>query len=886
MKKEQTTPLMRQYQEIKNKHADKLILFRMGDFYETFFDDAKIASSVLGIALTSRNKNEEKPIPLAGFPYHALDTYLDKLVKAGYKVAICEQVEDPKLAIGLVKREIVEIITPGAILDDSLLEGHRNNFLTSIIANENKTLFGLSSIDISTGDFSFTEINKNSLQSEINRLQPSEILIPNEETKQYLEHLNFENKLSYTVFDSYSFLFQEAQQIIKKHFSAISLEGFGGQNKPLGVSAAGAALAYVKELRNDNLSHITQLSYYSIDSFMLLDEVSIRNLELLKSIRFNTKQGSLLSVIDQTLTPMGSRLLINWLLHPLLDIQQIQNRLLSVEACLQDMSTTMDIRVLLQDIGDVSRILSKVATLRATPRDLLALSGYLSKAPVLLNYLKAIGSTFLYNPQLDSDYDYSIIERKIHDTLQENPSLTITEGNIIKEGVNSELDELRLMSKEGKTWIARLEDAEKQKTGISSLKINYNKVFGYYIEITKSNLDKVPDYYIRKQTLVNAERYISPQLKEYETKVLGAEERIKSIEYELYQELRTWLSEQIQFLQQYVSLVAIVDVITSFAYNAHYYHYTKPQFNDMGILEIKECRHPVIERLLSNNEYIPNDVFLNNEDFKIILLTGPNMAGKSTYLRQIGLLVIMAQIGSYIPARSALLPIFDKVFTRVGASDNLAMGQSTFLVEMIETANILNSATNQSLILLDEIGRGTSTFDGLSLAWAIVEFIHNTKKISAKTLFATHYHELTELENLLPGVKNYNILVREWNDQIIFLRKIERGGADQSYGIQVARLAGVPDKVIRKAKQILKNLEEMEISAQGLQARVKRQLRKDSEQIDLFEVIIEQSEKKDELVNTLKDILLGLNINELSPINAFQILSELKALVKKDDSLT
>ncbi|HNX01705.1 MAG TPA: DNA mismatch repair protein MutS, partial [Candidatus Cloacimonadota bacterium] len=622
-------------------------------------------------------------------------------------------------------------------------------------------------------------------------------------------------------------------------------------------------------LRDDNLSHITSIHYYSLSSYMQLDEITRRNLELTHSMRYGNRNGSLIDILDKTQTPMGSRLLHQWLMNPLLDKAHILYRQDMVETFTQSFALTEDLRLILKDIGDLSRLLSKVGAQRINPRETVALGNYLANAPHIRNLLTRYDSSVL-SKIAEEIPDFSSTIGLIENAISDNPPMAITEGNIFKLNYNADLDELRTISRDGKGWIARLEAEERQKTGIPSLKIGYNKVFGYYIEVTSSHIPKVPDYYIRKQTLVNCERYISPQLKEYESKVLGAEERIKSLEYELFKDIRLKVTEHMDHMQSYVEKIAELDVLSTFAFHAYHKNYIRPIFTDSGEMEMTDCRHPVIEQILTSEAYIPNDVRLDDEENKIAIITGPNMAGKSTYLRQIGLLVIMAQMGSFIPAKTARLPIFDKVFTRVGASDNLAMGQSTFLVEMVETANILNSATVNSLILLDEIGRGTSTFDGLSLAWAIVEFIHKYKK--AKTLFATHYHELTELENVLPGVRNYNIAVREWNEQMIFLRKIEPGGVDQSYGIQVARLAGLPEKVIKRAKDILRNLEDHELSPQGLTAKIKKQLGQRTDQMNIFEVIVEKTEEKDKLLTEIKD----LDMDQLSPMEAWQKLKELQ----------
>lgn len=880
MNDQKMTPLMKQYWDVKEKHPDKLILFRMGDFYETFYEDAKVSSKVLGITLTTRNKSSEDAPPLAGFPYHALDNYMDKLVQAGLKIVIVEQVEDPKLAKGLVKREIVEIITPGAILDEKLISKKDHVFLASIFWDLKHTKTGLSFIDISTGDFKYTEIHLNQLKDELLRHEPREILVQTEEHKKVIEDLRLERTPAFTIYDTYYYDLPEAKKFVKDHFKVLSLEGLGLQNKSVGIVSSAVALHYLKSLRSEDLSYINHLEFYSPDDFMMVDEVSRRNLELFRSLRYGDREGTLISVLDETKTPMGARELVNILQYPLMNEIEINKRLDAVQIFKENIAFTRDLREILYEIGDLSRIISRLATLKVNARDLLALASYLETSPRIYQVLDRFDSELINDLKLQIN-DFSPIIDDIHRHIMDNPPLTITEGNIIQDGIHTELDELRVISRDGKGWIARLEESEKQKTGISTLKVGFNKVFGYYIEVTRLQKDKVPDYYIAKQTLVNAERYISPQLKEHESRVLGAEERIKNIEYEIFHDLRKRLSEAVPLLQNYVEIIAKLDVLANFGFIAHKNNYVRPRFNLDGEFVMQGVRHPVIERLLINDPFIPNDVYLNDQDHKIALITGPNMAGKSTYLRQIGLLTIMAQSGCFVSADQCNISIVDKVFTRVGASDNLAQGQSTFLVEMIETANILHSATPQSLILLDEIGRGTSTFDGLSLAWSIVEFIHDNPKIQSKTLFATHYHELTELENLLSGVKNYNVAVKEWNDQIIFLRKIERGGADQSYGIHVARLAGIPQKVISRAKQILKNLEAIEISPQGLTARIKKQLSK-TQQINIFDLIVEEHEEKDKTLTQIRDILTEIEIDSLTPLQALQKLNELKTLLKEN----
>ena len=777
--------------------------------------------------------------------------------------------EDPKLAVGLVKRDVTEIITPGAILDQNLIDKHDNNFLCAVYRDTSQEFIGLACLDVSTADFRFTEISASELVNELQRMNPAEIIVSSSESEKWLLDLMGDYQTTLSIFDSWQFQPSEAIQTLKKHFGVKSLESFGAHNKAMGATAAGAALAYVQSLYKDELRHITALHYYSLSNYMQLDEVTRRNLELLKSMRYGNRSGSLIEIIDQTLTPMGSRLLHQWLLNPLLHEEEIIARQEILAILLNDFPHLKDLRAKLKDIGDIGRLLSKIGSQRINPREIIALQSYLLVLTEVHATLDRFDGEAIDNWQ-EQLLRFEELIRRIDAAFVDRPPLTISEGGIFKSGYHTELDELLNLSHDGKSWIAALEEDERKKTGIPSLKIGYNKVFGYYIEVTAAQRGKVPDYYIPKQTLVNAERFISPRLKEYEAKVLSAEERRKSLEYELFKDFRLYLMEQLANLQIMSDTVAEIDVYAGLAFLAHNGNYCRPEFTIERNLEITGGRHPVIEKLLTGEEFIPNDTALNQDDNRIAIITGPNMAGKSTYLRQIGLLVILAQMGSYVPAKNMKLPVFDRIFTRVGASDNLAQGQSTFLVEMIETANILHSASSESLILLDEIGRGTSTFDGLSLAWSIVEYIE--KNVNALTLFATHYHELTELENIYPAVKNYNIAVREWQDKMIFLRKIERGGADQSYGIQVARLAGLPDKVIRRAKDILRNLEEHEISPKGLTNTIRKKLNQSIPQMEIFEVLLDKTEAKQSFLEEIKD----LDLDALTPIQAWQFLKDLQ----------
>ncbi len=863
------TPMLQQYQELKDLHPDKLLLFRIGDFYETFFEDAHTAAKVLNITLTSRDKSSENPVPLAGFPHHALDAYLDKLIKAGMKVAICEQTEDPKKAVGLVKRDVVEIITPGTVLDHSLIGGSASNFLSAVYYEDEKQKAGLASLELSTGEFIFTELKTEELNNELLRLRPTEIIVNGSDSEAFLKSLKLEYKPTLSIFDSWQFRPSEAASVLKKHFQVHSLEAFDAHGKKLGATAAGAALAYVQTLYQVPLSHISSLRFYSLSSYMQLDEISRRNLELVRSIRYGDRHGSLLSVLDQTQTPMGTRLMQNWLLHPLLDPEQINQRQDLIQAFLSNTAYLKDVRSSLREIGDISRLVSRLGSLRINPREMMALRSYLLILDELRQRLTAFNEPLIQ--ALESALSgFEDLAQTIGDAIRESPPVTISDGGIFNKGYNEDLDELLELIHDGKSWIARLEDDERKKTGINNLKVGYNRVFGYYLEVGSAHVSKVPDYWVPKQTLVNSQRYISPRLKEFEAKVLSSEEKNKSLEYELFRNFRSQVASRLDDLQKLGETIALIDVQSSLAWLAWQNNYSRPQFTQQRSLTIEDGRHPVIEKLIEDQEFIPNDTQLDYPETTIALITGPNMAGKSTYLRQVGLLAIMAQIGSYVPAKKLVMPIFDRVFTRVGASDNLAQGQSTFLVEMIETANILHTATADSLILLDEIGRGTSTFDGLSLAWSIIEYIQKYKR--TLTLFATHYHELTELENIYPDIRNYNVLVKEYNDEMIFLRKIERGGADQSYGIQVARLAGIPDRVVRRAREILRNLEDHELSPQGLTASIRRKLNKTQPQMELFEVLAEKADEVSPIIEEIKD----LELDAITPIEAWNKLKELQ----------
>ncbi|MBN1480508.1 DNA mismatch repair protein MutS [candidate division KSB1 bacterium] len=862
---------MEQYLGIKARHKDAILFFRMGDFYEMFYDDAKIASTILGITLTSRAHGKAADVPLAGFPHHALDTYLVKFIKAGYRVAICEQVEDPKQAKGIVKRDITEIITPGTAVSDDILETKRNNYLVSIYLNAQQ--FGIAKVDVSTGEFQVGEFKLTELKEKITTIAPAEILLSEKQEQLFARYHPQVNNLTITQREDWTFHFDYANDQLKDHFATLSLKGFGIDSFTCGISAAGAILAYLKENQREKLVHVNKLGRMSDADYMLIDSTTRRNLELVQPLNSLNKQGTLLNILDQTNTPMGGRLFVNWLLYPLNNLQRIRTRHTAVQELAEQLEIRQSVRETLREIGDIERLLAKFATGRANGRDARAIQHALDivqKVKTLLDNSNAHHLTYIAKG-LDPLRE---LAQKIDNAITENPPLSITDGGIIKRGYDKELDKLRDIAYSGKDWIARLQQTERDKTGIPSLKVNFNKVFGYYIEVTKPNLSKVPQHYIRKQTLVNAERFITQELKEYEEKILGAEEKMASIEFKLFNDLRQFILTFTADLQKNAHLAGECDCLASLAQVAVDNNYCRPDMNDSHVIEINEGRHPVVEKLLPPGEqFIANDVKVDNKIEQIHIITGPNMAGKSTFLRQVGLITIMAQMGSFVPARSAKIGLVDRVFTRVGASDNLAAGESTFLTEMNETANILNNATDKSLILLDEIGRGTSTFDGLSIAWSVAEYIHNTPKLAAKTIFATHYHELTELEVILPRVRNYNVAVREWGDHIVFLRKIVPGGCDHSYGIQVAKLAGLPRAVIERAKEVLQNLEQEAYneSDEPKIARHHSRIKEPVTQMSLF----------DELEQSLRQELRGIDPNSLTPIEALNKLDALKQLVEK-----
>ncbi|EOD01047.1 DNA mismatch repair protein MutS [Caldisalinibacter kiritimatiensis] len=883
------TPMMQQYMDIKEKYKDTILFFRLGDFYEMFFDDAITASKELEITLTSRDCGKGKKAPMCGVPFHSADSYIAKLVEKGYKVAICEQIEDPAKAKGIVKRDVVRIITPGTITDLNILDEKSNNYLCCLYIDDIGV--GISYVDISTGDLYTTEIHKtqrdlfSSLMDELSKIQPTEI-IANSNFFNYSELVkDIENRFNTFINRYYDWAFDidTSEETIKNQLKVISLEGYGLKSKNHSIVSTGALIEYVKETQKIALEHINSIKNYTINKYMMMDISTRRNLELTETIRGKSKKGSLLWLLDKTSTAMGGRLLKRWIEEPLIDSSEINKRLDAVDELTNNLLLMDEIKGLLDKVYDIERLMGKVVYGSCNARDLISLKNSISVLPSLKSSLSIVNSQVLnhIHNELDTLED---IHKLIDASILDDPPVTIKEGGIIKSGYNIELDELREASNKGKEWLSKLQESERSRTGIKKLKVGYNKVFGYYIEVTKSYLDLVPENYTRKQTLANSERYITPELKEMEAKILGAEERSMNLEYELFVKIRDSIRAQLKRIQKTAKTIATIDVLNSLAQVAYKNNYVKPKLNNNGVVDIKEGRHPVVEKMLNGELFIPNDTLLNNNDNRISIITGPNMAGKSTYMRQVALIVLMAHIGSFVPATEANIAIVDKIFTRVGASDDLSQGQSTFMVEMSEVANILNNATKNSLLILDEIGRGTSTYDGLSIAKAVVEFISDKYKLGAKTLFATHYHELTELENRVEGVKNYRILVKEEGDDIVFLRKIVSGGANRSYGIEVAKLAGVPNQVIERAKEILKELEEKNLNRDNI-AVTKQEVVEENKQSSSIEEEAQSSNyqlnlfsmKQNDIIKKLKDI----DPMQLTPLDSLNILYKLSQEAKK-----
>ena len=812
------TPMMEQYLKFKKEiPEDAVLFFRLGDFYEMFFEDAVKASNAMGLVLTKRAN-----VPMCGFPYHALETQLPIILGAGYKVAIAEQSEDPKLATKLVKRAITRIITPGTLVDNALLTPDLNNFLTALVMH--KDTYALASLDISTGEFKATEFKSvEKLVTEMNRLGSLECLV-SYSFKKELSAIGFDTKLRhkilFTELDDYVFSFEENNELLKKHFQVATLDGFGLKEHPLCISSAGALLQYASTNLRQDISHINKFNYYNSEGFLELDSISQRNLELVEPLFGTDKSNTLLSVIDQTITPMGGRLLRNWLLKPLYDHDKIIERLDGVEVLQDDPLTLAELRETISCVRDIERIIARLNIGNANARDLLALGYSLEIIPGVRALLKYFDVPILEKLH-EKAVEFPELVAKINEAISEDAPVIISDGNIIKSGFCAELDELRAASTDGKNWISSIQAREIERTGIKNLKIKFNNVFGYFIEVSKSYLNLVPEDYIRKQTIANGERFITPELKELENKILGAEEKAKALELKIFQELRDFIIGFTPLIQQTAESLAELDSLMSLAETARKYHYIRPQIFDDDIIDIKGGRHPVLDAKLTGEQFVPNDVKLDTEFNRMMLITGPNMAGKSTYIRQTALLVILAQMGSFLPAESARIGLVDRIFTRVGASDDLSRGQSTFMVEMVETANILNHATRKSLVILDEIGRGTSTFDGLSIAWSVAEFLHDDPESRCRTQFATHYHELTALATMRKGINNFNVAVKEYGDSIIFLRQIIPGSTDRSYGIHVAKLAGIPDCVINRSKEILEILENNSANPQNAVANIR-----------------------------------------------------------------
>ncbi|HOA18925.1 MAG TPA: DNA mismatch repair protein MutS [Sedimentibacter sp.] len=869
------TPMMEQYLAIKEQYKDCILLYRLGDFYEMFFDDAITASRVLEIALTGRDCGQEERAPMCGVPHHAVDGYIAKLIENGYKVAICEQLEDPSDAKGIVKRDVVRIITPGTIIEQGMLDEKSNNYLCTIYLDKG---FGMSYVDISTGELYVTEnisLNdflKNSthdlLIEEINKITPSEIISNNHIGNEVIDSMIYlSNVLS---LDDY-------KQIVLKHFKVLSLDSLGLKENYHAVISLGMLLNYLNETQKTSLDHINKLHFYTVGEYLQIDANTRKNLELIETIRGKKGPGTLYHVVDNTMTAMGGRLLKKWIEEPLKNIKHIYLRLDAVEELYENIMTSNNIKEYLKSVYDIERLISRIVYGSCNGRDLNSLKQSLSNLPDLKSELNELSS------QMFADIYSSFDELKdifdlIDASIVEEPPISIKEGGIIKTGYNEELDELREITVNGKDWISNLQAKEREATGIKNLKIGFNKVFGYYLEVTKSYLKDVPDNYIRKQTLANCERYVTPELKEMEAKILNADEQIMKLEYELFLEIREFISRHVKRIQETAYNIAVIDAINSLAIAAVKNNYVRPEMNKKGFIKITDGRHPVIERIMKNEMFVPNDTYIDNKEYRMSIITGPNMAGKSTYMRQVALIALMSHIGSFVPAKKAEICIIDKIFTRVGASDDLSQGQSTFMVEMSEVSNILKNATSDSLLILDEIGRGTSTYDGLSIAWSVVEYI--TKKLKAKTLFATHYHELSELESKLKSVKNYKILIKEEHDEITFLRKITEGSIDRSYGIQVANLANLPEEVIERAKEILIQLEESDINKPF--ARKKNRVN-DNFQVSMFQANPAENEinkKYKELAENIKNI----DIENITPMQSFKLLNDIIEKTKRIDT--
>ena len=875
------TPMMRHYLDTKEQYKDCILFYRLGDFYEMFFDDAVTVSRELELTLTGKDCGQEERAPMCGVPYHAAETYLNRLVEKGYKVAICEQVEDPKLAKGMVKREVVRVVTPGTNLNAQALDETKNNYIMCIVYLADR--YGVSLADVSTGEYFLTEVSSaKKMEDEIIKFSPAEIICNEPLLMSGTDLDALKDRLGISVFplDAAYFDDEQCRRALMEHFQVASMDALGLGDYTLGVLAAGALMRYLLDTQKNSLSQMTRLVPYSTGKYMVLDSSTRRNLELTETLREKQKRGSLLWVLDKTKTAMGARMLRTYIEQPLLEKEAIEARLDAIEELNNNAIMREEIREYLNPVYDLERLVSRITYQSANPRDLVAFKSSLSMLPAIKYLLKdsVCAELKTVEEELDALEDvHALISKAIVD----EPPMIVREGGIIKEGYNEEVDKLRQAKTEGKNWLAQLEEQERERTGIKNLRIKYNKVFGYYLEVTNSYKDLVPDDYMRKQTLTNAERYITPKLKELEDMILGAEDKLFSLEYDLFADVRDQIGREVLRIQKTARAIARLDVYASLSLVAERENYVRPSINEKGLIDIRAGRHPVVEKMISNDMFIANDTYLDNNKNRISIITGPNMAGKSTYMRQTALIVLMAQIGSFVPAQKAKIGIVDRIFTRVGASDDLASGQSTFMVEMTEVANILRNATANSLLILDEIGRGTSTFDGLSIAWAVVEHISNPRLLGAKTLFATHYHELTELEGKLSSVNNYCIAVKEKGDDIVFLRKIVKGGADKSYGIQVAKLAGVPDNVIQRAKEIIHQLVDADITqrvheievVQGSAVKKKPVTydEVDMEQMSLFDTV-----KDDDILKELKE----LDISNLTPLDALNTLNRLQSKLR------
>ena len=873
-----STPLMRQYSAIKQRHPNALLFFRLGDFYELFFEDAVVAAKELQITLTSRNKEKGTAIPMCGVPYHAAEGYIAKLIRKGFRVAICDQVEDPREAKKLVKREVTRVVTPGTAIDSQVLEPRENNYLASVVRRNGAA--GLALVDLSTGDFRATEFCGDGslarLRDELDRMRPSELLLASG-TPSPLEARNGGAIMTQTPLDEWVFGDEYGARLLRDHFHVATLAGYGLEGHPFAVAAAGAILHYVRETQRGSLAHLDGIRFYQQQDSLLLDPSTLRNLELVDPAFGESRASTLLGVLDQCTTSLGARKLKAWMMRPSLDREELNARLDAVEEWTKNTIAREELRRVLGSIQDLERLLSKVTLETANARELLALKQSLHPLPILRTYLSRFRAHRIgaLHTSLDELADvHELLEKSIHP----EPPVVLSEGGMIRPGYHAELDELRNLGQNSKRLLAQIEQRERERTGVASLKVRFNNVFGYYIEISKANMHLAPPDYERKQTLVNAERFTTPELKELEVKILDAEERSHTLERDLFVGIRRQVGSQAARIRQTAAVLAELDVLTCFAHIAAERDYHRPEFSDDGELLIQEGRHPVIERIVEEGQtgkFIPNDLYMNGGADLLLIVTGPNMGGKSTYLRQAAQIALMAQMGSFVPASRAQLPIFDRIFTRIGASDNLARGRSTFMVEMTEAAAILNTATPRSLVLLDEVGRGTATFDGLSIAWAVVEFL--AQKLKARTLFATHYHELTRLSTTFANVKNFNIAVREWNDQILFLRKIVEGGTDKSYGIQVARLAGVPKQVVERAKKILASLE----TGNGLLAKKDRTSPEPEPQVPSEESLAQLSFFGKGGTHPVLEELKELDLNELTPLEALNLLGEWKKKIQE-----